>query len=81
MQMFRNDLIKQKIGDETLFNIAVRSGVSTDTVARARDGENLSIKSLAAVASALGLEMRDLFTFEHGGGAGASQADSLSLQN
>lgn len=77
--MFRNDLIKTAMGQETLSAIAYRSGVSVDTVARARDGENLSIKSLTAIAKALGLDVRDLFTCTEN--EGAPKPDSLPLQN
>lgn len=61
--MFRNDLIKKAVEREGLLAIAIRSGVAVDTVARARDGKNLSIKSLAAIVEAVGLKMRDLFVF------------------
>ena len=60
--MYRTDLIKEAIEKESLSAIAERSGVSIDTVARARDGENLSVKSLEALAHALNLKLSDLFT-------------------
>jgi len=61
--MFRYDLIKKAVDREGLVIIAERSGVSQNTVARIRDGENVSLRVLAAVAAALGLRMRDLFEF------------------
>lgn len=60
--MYRTDLLKEAIERESLSAIAERSGVSIDTVARARDGENLSVKSLQAIAEAVDLKLSDLFT-------------------
>lgn len=60
--MYRTDLIKEAIDRESLSAIAKRSGVSIDTVARARDGENLSVKSLEMIATSLGLKLSDLIT-------------------
>lgn len=59
--MYRTDLIKAAIERESLSAIAERSGVSIDTVARARDGENLSVKSLEMIATSLGIKVSDLF--------------------
>lgn len=59
--MYRTDPIKNAVEKEGLAAIAARSGVSTDTVARARDGENLSVKSLEAIARSIGLKLSDLF--------------------
>ena len=58
---YRTDLIKAAIERESLSAIAERSGVSIDTVARARDGENLSVKSLGMIADSIGLQISDLF--------------------
>ena len=59
---YRTDLIQAAIARESLSAIADRSGVSIDTVARARDGEDLSVKSLEAIAISIGLKLSDLFT-------------------
>ena len=58
---YRTDLIQAAIERESLSAIALRSGVSIDTVARARDGENLSVKSLELIAKSIGLQISDLF--------------------
>jgi hypothetical protein len=81
--MYRNDLIKQAMGDKKDYEVAYCSGVSPDTVKRARGGENLSIKSLSAIAKALNLKMPELFTFEHAnnGPSEGDQASSLSVTN
>ena len=62
--MYRTDLIKEAVEKEGLVAIAARSGVSTDTVARARDGENLSIQSLEMIAASIGVMRSDLFAAE-----------------
>jgi transcriptional regulator with XRE-family HTH domain len=81
--MFRNDLIREAMGKESLFKVAARAGVSTDTVARAREGENLSVKSLSAIAKALRLDMPALFTFDrnHAIQDESAQNSLLSVSN
>jgi hypothetical protein len=83
MQMYRNDLIREAMGEETLFKVAARADVSMDTISRARNGKNLSVKSLSAIAKALRLEMPALFTFDrdHSAPNESAQASSLSLTN
>lgn len=61
--MINFEPLRKRIEQETLTAIAERSGVSIDTVARARDGENLSIKSLVAICRACDVEVRDLFEY------------------
>jgi hypothetical protein len=77
--MFNFELLKKRIDQETLTAIAERSGVSIDTVARARDGENLSIKSLVAICRACDLEMRDLFSSEDSRKTEAAQVEMASV--
>lgn len=81
--MYRNDLIEQAMGNKRNEEVAYLSGMSFDTVRRARRGENLSVKSLSAIAKALNLDMQDLFAFDRAGSAQGEndRADSLSVQN
>lgn len=60
--MYRTDLIKEAVERESVNAIAKRSGVSFDTVSRACSGENLSVESLAKIATSLGLKLEDLFS-------------------
>lgn len=80
--MFRNDLIKERLEGTTLYAVAVKAGVTPGSVANVRDGENVSIKTLAAVAEALDIEMCALFTFPRNAGTrGKGQPEALSIQN
>jgi len=54
-------IVKALEQGETLSDIARRSGVSVDTVMRARDVANLSVKSLHAIANALGYDLEIKF--------------------
>lgn len=83
MYRYRTDLIAKAQGEKTDYEVAAYSGVSPDTVKRARKGANLSVKSLSAIAKALSLNMQDLFTFDRADGASSESArtGSLSLKN
>lgn len=62
--IYRCDLIRQAAEKESRARLAARSGVSFDTVDRAIAGENLSVRTLNAIASAIGLPMVELFKLE-----------------
>lgn len=64
--MYRDDLIRGAMAAQrkTIAEVARESGVSVDTVNRARNCGNLSIESLLTIAQTLKLDMRDLFTFD-----------------
>jgi hypothetical protein len=80
--MYRNDLIQQAIGKTSAMKIAHKSGLSPDTVGRAKEGGNISVKSLRILADALGLQMVDLFRFDQLAPAPAEvQVDAINLQS
>ncbi len=65
LKPYRNDLIKGAMAanDITAKKLAEATSLSTDTLARIRNGEvNITLTNLIAVAGALGLSMQELFT-------------------
>lgn len=62
-KLYKNELIKGAMAVKEMPTrvLTIAANVSTDTISRARNGENLSIKSLRAITDALDLPIRDLF--------------------
>jgi transcriptional regulator with XRE-family HTH domain len=61
--LYRSDLIRAAMAAQLLTNEAVAemAGLSTETISRAKKGDNLSIETMRKIAVALRLEMVALF--------------------
>jgi DNA-binding Xre family transcriptional regulator len=61
--MYKAEKIKEKMTEReiTVFRLCEITGLSHDTIARIRKGENVAIDTLRKVTDALGIEFTDLF--------------------
>lgn len=59
-QLYRTDLILGALEDNTVRDLAQKSGVSNVTIMRGKRGENITIKNLRAIAEAIGVSICEL---------------------
>jgi DNA-binding Xre family transcriptional regulator len=61
--MYNAEKIKEKMTEKemTVFRLCEITGLSHDTIARIRKGENVAIETLKKVTDALEIEFTDLF--------------------
>lgn len=59
-QLYRNELILGALESNSVRDLAQRSGVCNETILRGKRGENISIKTLRALAKGIGVSIHEL---------------------
>jgi transcriptional regulator with XRE-family HTH domain len=59
-KLYKNELIVAALEKMTIRELAAKSGISNDRIVSAKRGENLTIKTLRAVATGIGVPVCEL---------------------
>lgn len=63
---YRNDLIRGLMAQKgiRIEDLSEKTQLSVNTISKVRQGKDIRVSTLSKIADALGVEARDLFTFD-----------------